>query len=170
LIRQYPQVVQEQALEKEVQAVAQNGDSEALGRIYDAYAPLLLGFIRRLVRNKEKAEEILQATFLEAFGRIRNYDPSSEKLFPWMLKIARTQATNAVNVENNAVSPEIHTGADLVNCTSVESADHSTLIDLLYVQGHSFAQISQELGVSMDVLKKKIRTELKQYRQGPPHA
>ncbi|HTF06533.1 MAG TPA: sigma factor [Bacteroidia bacterium] len=163
-------VVHVSALEKELLAVAQNGDSAALGRLYDAYAPQLLGFILRLARDQQKAEEILQSTFLEVFGRIRNYDPSGEKLFPWMLKIAREQAQHAVNVENNEVNTEIHNESDLVDCISVEPAAHSTLIDLIYVQGRSFAQISQELGVSVQTLKTRIRSELKQYRQGPPHA
>jgi RNA polymerase sigma-70 factor (ECF subfamily) len=171
LIRQYSKsVVEVNALERELLAIAKSGDSAALGRLYDAYAPRLLGFILRMTGNQQKAEEILQSTFLEVFGRIRNYDPSSEKLFPWMLKIARAQAQQAIQVENNTANAEIRKDANLVNGSDVEAAAHSTLMDLLYVQGRTFAQISQELGLSVEALKTKIRTELKQYRQGPPHA
>src|SRR5688500_2108146 len=65
-----------------VQAMAR-GDGAALAQLYDIHAPLLLGLVRRIVRNNEAAEDIVHDVFIEAWRRSGDYDPSRGSVKTW---------------------------------------------------------------------------------------
>ncbi|GAB3812093.1 hypothetical protein GCM10028895_02800 [Pontibacter rugosus] len=60
-----------------VEALKQ-GKQEVLGLLYDAYAPVMMGVILRIVPDREVAEEVLQETFLAIWSRIEVYDASKK--------------------------------------------------------------------------------------------
>ena len=76
------------------------GSIEVFGKLYDKYAPSLLGFIASMVSNNQIAEETLQHCFVEIWQRLKYYNASGEQLFVWMFKIARRSAI-AVSEKNN---------------------------------------------------------------------
>lgn len=63
------------------------GDPQAFDRIFDLYAPVILGFLTRMCGNPEDAREGLQDTFLAIFrslGRFRG----EASLKNWIFRIA----------------------------------------------------------------------------------
>ncbi len=155
------------------------GSKQAFSWLYDTYAPALLGIISRMVNDKQKAEQILQATFLKITDILTKYNPAGERLFTRMLKIARGLAVTPGPVSENKAIPEIQQTKHLVSeatdghyslekqqksVSFPEPNQQSKALDLVYFKGDSYAAIAQELGISMAELKLKIRKELKQKR------
>jgi RNA polymerase sigma-70 factor (ECF subfamily) len=65
-----------------------DGDAAAFDRLYLELAPKLLGYLLRLTRHRERAEDLLQTTFAK-IHRARDSYLRGAPLLPWMLAIAR---------------------------------------------------------------------------------
>ena len=63
------------------------GDAKAYERFVRANAPRVLGVARRMMRNDEDAQDVVQDTFLSAFRHIGDFDGDS-RLASWLHKIA----------------------------------------------------------------------------------
>ncbi len=77
-------------------------DMRAYDYFYDKYAPALFGFILRVVKNEEAANEVLHEIFTTIWFKINSYDPGKERLFSWLLKITR----NAAIYQRGSMYPE----------------------------------------------------------------
>ncbi|MEU9703686.1 sigma-70 family RNA polymerase sigma factor [Streptomyces sp. NPDC047981] len=64
------------------------GDREALGELYDAHAQLLYRYALRVTGDWAEAEDIVSATFLEAWRSRERLRPEGDGLRPWLLGIA----------------------------------------------------------------------------------
>jgi RNA polymerase sigma-70 factor (ECF subfamily) len=67
------------------------GDAEALARVYDDTAPVLLRIALHHVRHPASAEDLVQATFLAAIENARGYD-AARPLLGWLVGILHNQA------------------------------------------------------------------------------
>ena len=67
--------------------LAQGGDADAFEAVVGLYGPRLLRYIRQRVGNLHTAEDLVQDTFLKAFGALARYD-SSRSLTTWLFTIA----------------------------------------------------------------------------------
>ncbi|MBI3784349.1 MAG: RNA polymerase sigma factor [Deltaproteobacteria bacterium] len=65
-----------------------NGDDAAFAELYDAIAPRLLGFLRRVSRDAIVAEDLMQQTFLQ-MHRARGSFISGARVKPWAFAIAK---------------------------------------------------------------------------------
>jgi len=65
---------------------ARGGDLDAVGRLYDRHAPLVLSLCRRL--TLAEAEDATQETFIRAYQMLDRVQ-SPERLLPWLCAIAR---------------------------------------------------------------------------------
>lgn len=73
----------------------ERGDLVALGRVFDALAPRLLGLALHLTGGGADAEDLVQRTFLVAMEKAHDFDASRE-LEPWLTGILTGEARNAV--------------------------------------------------------------------------
>ena len=71
------------------------GDEVAFGTLYDRYAPQLEIFLRRLVRDRALAEDLLQTTFL-SFVRARGRYVPSAGVRGWIYAIAANAGRDAL--------------------------------------------------------------------------
>ena len=80
--------------EEDVRLVRQiaGGNPDALGVLYDWYAPSILGFLKRLLGGREEAEEVLQEAMLQVWGQAAKYDPRRASVATWLGMIARSRA------------------------------------------------------------------------------
>jgi RNA polymerase sigma factor (sigma-70 family) len=79
--------VTEQSLEEVTQAYLR-GDAAAFDQLYRRVSPLLYSYLLRLTRDRSRAEDLLQITFVK-FHRARASYIAGESLVPWLLAIAR---------------------------------------------------------------------------------
>jgi RNA polymerase sigma-70 factor (ECF subfamily) len=64
------------------------GDNAAFGLVYDALAPRLYGYLLRQARDRARAEDLLQQTFLHMHRARDRFIPGAE-VTPWAFAIAR---------------------------------------------------------------------------------
>jgi len=72
---------------------AQNGDSQAFSRIYDAYSGKLFRYIRLKISSRQHAEDILQEVFVKIWRGLPNYDQEKGTFNAWVYRVA----ANALN-------------------------------------------------------------------------
>jgi len=64
------------------------GDATAFDEVYAAYRPRLFGFLLRLTRRREVAEDLLEETWLRAVSHAGRLSPDT-RLGPWLFTVAR---------------------------------------------------------------------------------
>jgi RNA polymerase sigma-70 factor, ECF subfamily len=75
------------AAEEALLARCRRQDLEAFSRIVDAYQSRIFGFVRRMVRSEEEAQDIAQEVFIKAFQAMGRFDGRSS-LRTWLFRIA----------------------------------------------------------------------------------
>jgi RNA polymerase sigma-70 factor (ECF subfamily) len=152
----------------------QLGNTDAFGKLYDKYAPVLHGVILKIVNDKKAAEGILQKSFMRFWMEINAFDPAKESLLIWMLTITRNVAFstvpqkdktgeiqspgNSVNTPNPAITP-IKTGTVFDSVPT----EQCTAIDLVYFKGYSLTRAAHELNITVPALKTRLRMEIKNH-------
>ncbi|MBK7875396.1 MAG: sigma-70 family RNA polymerase sigma factor [Planctomycetes bacterium] len=82
------------SVEQLFERFARTGDPRALGAVYDALAPALLGVALHLARDAAEAEDLLQATFVTAIERASTWRADT-RVEPWLVGILGNHARNA---------------------------------------------------------------------------
>lgn len=70
------------------------GDPRLLGQVFDRTAPELLRVALHLSRDRHRAEDLLQSTFLTAIEKAAQYD-AERRVLPWLLAILANHARQA---------------------------------------------------------------------------
>ncbi|MBD1395755.1 RNA polymerase sigma factor [Pontibacter sp. JH31] len=156
--------------EQSMVAALRQGRQEMLGKLYDAYAPVMMGVISRIVADTEVAEQVLQETFVAIWTRIGVYDASKERLLTWGLAIARGIALEAVKADRytsfaqNETNPSPNKNVPLLNgqlgredICSLAPLEKRAL-ELLYLKGRSCAETAGELHMSETALKEVLKS------------
>ena len=76
-------------------------DQVTFSRIYDQYAPALLGVISAIMRNEAEAVRLLEITFEQVRSRFGQFRPEKQPLFVWLLLIARSTASAALEAKKS---------------------------------------------------------------------
>ena len=77
----------ERRLREAMERYAQ-GDEAAFAEVYDLLAPRLLSFLTRMTRDRAKAEDLMQQTFLNMHRARGRFAPGAE-VVPWAFAIGR---------------------------------------------------------------------------------
>jgi RNA polymerase sigma-70 factor (ECF subfamily) len=158
-------------------------DPGALEICYDRHAGRVLGLLLKLVGNREDAEDLLQATFLEAWRFGHQYDPSRSRLDAWLLLIARSRALDhlrrrrpiaevaAVGVcepSSSGGPPEdferVEAGLRLRDALQQLPQDQSQAIRFAFLAGLTHAEIARRLEVPLGTIKTRIRLGMNRLR------
>lgn len=129
-------------------------DPQAFELLYDTYSPSLHGSIIEIVANKEIAVKILQEAFLTAWETINSYDKDKQKLFTWMLHIARRisiQMLRSINAWPSA-SQLAEIAGGLRSLLKDMNASHRQVIELMYYKGYTKNKVAETLHISIDTV------------------
>lgn len=77
-------------------------DQLTFSRLYDQYAPALLGVIAAIVHDEAEAIRLLESTFMKVSTQFEQARPESQPLFIWLLSIARSLALEATKSPRTA--------------------------------------------------------------------
>lgn len=72
--------------EEKLIQLARDGDKDALRELVKQHEKTLYSFAFKICRNKDKAEDIMQETFLSMIKSLKNFDGNS-KLSTWLYRI-----------------------------------------------------------------------------------
>jgi len=148
-------------------ARAQAGDEAALEALYRAFETPVYNLARRMLRNAEDAEDVLQETFLEVVKSIRDYRGEGY-LWGWIRRIAATKALMRIRreqlraaeplLDEPAGRPTIHIGANLDLERAFEHlTDTSRAVVWLHdVEGYTHEEIGELMGKSVSFSKSQL--------------
>jgi len=163
----------------------QNGDLEALGRVFDAVSPQLLALALHLTGNAADAEDALQATFLVAMRKSTAFD-AQKSVAPWLSGILAGEAKNARRHERRRATESLPDDLSATDGDALEAAEHQELVKqlrtridvlpteqrqvlLLQLQhGLQPAEIADVLGVPPGTVRMRIHRGLAALRKALP--
>lgn len=141
---------------------------QAMGQVYDTYAPAILGLLCKWLPDRKTAEDALLRTFFRAWANIEVYDPVKERLFTWLLRLARETTSETIQTtgEIREAPDSVYTSKTPRILETVPAGTSSPeALDLLYLKGYSVPEAAKALGITPEELKKKLRTELSAFRE-----
>ncbi|MFC8717623.1 ECF subfamily RNA polymerase sigma factor, BldN family [Kitasatospora sp. NPDC057198] len=152
---------------------AQNGESEAFGRLYDRYADTVYRYIYYRVGSRATAEDLTSETFLRALRRIGTFTWQGRDFGAWLVTIARNLVAD--HFKSSRFRLEVTTGEmlDSNECerspeeSVLESLSNAALLDavrrlnpqqqecvtLRFLQGLSVAETARIMGKNEGAIK-----------------
>ncbi|MEO1257435.1 MAG: sigma-70 family RNA polymerase sigma factor [Bacteroidota bacterium] len=159
--------------DEEIVALLKNKDRQGISMLYTNYSRLLFGVILRIVKQQDLSENVLQDVFLKVWQNIHQYHPSKGRFPAWVMNIARNSAIDLVrskgyrkNNSTAAVEPAMEQQfSSEINVDHIGLRDlvqkldpkHRRLIELLYFEGYTQAEVSEELAVPLGTVKSRVR-------------
>lgn len=156
------------------------GDRAALDTVYAMTSAKLFATIVRIVRVRERAEDLLQETYVKAWQRAGRFDPDRGSPITWLCTIARNTALNDLRcdgrspVEAADILPDIADDARpqddwlcdlqdaeaLHRCLETLQADHSRSIRLAFFEGLTHSELASRVDAPIGTVKSWIRRGL----------
>ncbi|MDH6576775.1 ECF subfamily RNA polymerase sigma factor, BldN family [Kitasatospora sp. MAP5-34] len=152
---------------------AQNGESEAFGRLYDHYSDTVYRYIYYRVGSRATAEDLTSETFLRALRRIGTFTWQGRDFGAWLVTIARNLVAD--HFKSSRFRLEVTTGEmlDSNECerspedSVLESLSNAALLDavrrlnpqqqecvtLRFLQGLSVAETARIMGKNEGAIK-----------------
>jgi RNA polymerase sigma-70 factor (ECF subfamily) len=165
-------------------AAMARGNSEALGALYDRYAPLLLALVERVAAHGPEAEDLVHDVFLVAWRRAADYDAARGSVKSWLLLRARSRALDhkksarvarhaggsdsvfLEQVSDGHAEPSL--APDQARLREVLSAlplEQRTVLVLGYFEGMSSSEIAERVGIPLGTVKSRVAAALASLRQ-----
>jgi RNA polymerase sigma-70 factor (ECF subfamily) len=160
----------------DIQAVvglAQNGDREAFGELYEQLSPKVYGYIYYHLNGRSHlAEDLTEEIFVKILERLDRYEDRGMPFSAWVFRIAhnhlidhiRTQPKlGALSIDDCHDLPEqgaertlelALTHTELTHAISRLTEDQRRVVILRFLQGMSTAETGHVLGKTQDAVKK----------------
>jgi RNA polymerase sigma-70 factor, ECF subfamily len=165
-------------------AVAQNRDKAAYGRLFQYFAPRIVGFMERSGVGATDAEEIAQDTLVTVWRKAELYDPAQAAVSTWVFTIARNLridlARRATRQRKSAAAmgePEVElVDSAETHALAVEregkvrealdklSREQATVLRLSFFSEKPHAEIARELGIPLGTVKSRVRLAMAKIR------
>jgi RNA polymerase sigma factor (sigma-70 family) len=149
-------------------ARAKSGDVEALEELYRAFETPVYNLARRILRNQEDAEDVLQETFLEVVRSIWSYRGEGH-LWGWVRRIAASKALMKIRRhqvraeetfdEESAVgTPPVSVPArvDLERAFEQISETSRAVVWMHDVEGYTHEEIAELMGKTVSFSKSQL--------------
>ncbi|MGH6657314.1 MAG: ECF subfamily RNA polymerase sigma factor, BldN family [Actinocrinis sp.] len=108
--------------------LAQDGDGEAFGQLYDAYSDTVYRYIYYRVSNKQLAEDLASETFLRALRRISTFTWQGRDFGAWLVTIARNLVAD--HFKSSRYRLEVPTG-EMLDSDQTESSPEDSVLAYL---------------------------------------
>jgi RNA polymerase sigma-70 factor (ECF subfamily) len=150
---------------------AQRGDAEAYEKLLRALLPPLRDFVRRLVRDPDEAEDIVQSV-LFSLHRFRHTWRPERPFGPWWRAIARNAATDALRKRSRSArreialddapeiaAPEFESRADAAIDPALADAMRALpdaqrkAVEMVHLEDLSMAEAAERAGVGVEAMK-----------------
>ncbi len=162
----------------------QNKDIKAFEKLYEMYSESMHGVIYNIVKNQELAEEVLQDVFIKAWNNSESFSIKKGRFFTWLINIARNSAidmTRSKQFKNKNKNSDATFFVDIIESDeNLEKKMDSLgikkfvgslkekckkLIELLYFQGYTQKEASEELDIPLGTVKTNNRNCILELRK-----
>lgn len=153
-------------------------DRAAFRRLYESTSPQLYKIIRRMLRHKDRSDDLLQEVYLKIWRHAERYDANKAPAIVWLITLARRMAidelrhvvvpTTSID-EDEALADGLSAAAEerdllahdrLDLCLGQLREEYRTAIMMAYVNGYTYEQLSSRLDRPVGTLKTWVRRGL----------
>ena len=161
------------------------GNEQALESLYDATVGKLYALASAILRHAQDAEDVVCATYAQAWESAAQYDPERANALGWLLMMCRSRALDQLRkrklqavpladvrvseTDDNAVPPE-----DLLSLVQENSRVHAALatlsderrrlVSLSFLRDLTHSEIAELTGMPLGTVKSHLRRALSQLR------
>lgn len=157
----------------------QNHQSTDFTLIYNSFAPALYGVLLRLVKDPERAEDLLQDAFVKVWSNSHTYNPKQGRLFTWLLTITRNLAMDELRARKvraaastyiyehvtESMIPVLAEGMSQQSLLSSLSPKYQPIVELMYYRDYTSQEVADTLKLPLGTVKTRVRMALQQLRQ-----
>jgi RNA polymerase sigma-70 factor (ECF subfamily) len=153
------------------------GDEEAIAEIFDHYAPFIFGLARRVIGDRNAAEDVVQEVLTTLWSHPERFDPSRGSLRAFLGVQAHRRAVDAVRREARRNEREARLQAmtpagDQPAPDTTESLGAVDLVrqaigrlpeaqrravELAYFEGRTQNELAAVLGIPLGTVKSRLR-------------
>ncbi|WP_447555998.1 sigma-70 family RNA polymerase sigma factor [Vreelandella sp. EE22] len=164
------------------------GEHDALHALYRQEGARMLGVVRRMVKDRGMAEDIVHDAFINIWQRADTFDPDKGSARTWIFSIARHLALNAIRQRDRITHGEFdadalqleddsppqgqtedvfdwQTGQRMDECLKELEAERRNCVLQAYVDGLSHAEIAAHTGAPLGTVKAWIKRSLVRLRE-----
>lgn len=156
-------------------AAIAKGDQTAVKRLYAATNVRLYRYLVRQLRNEAVAEEVMNETYLAVWQNAARYEARSAPM-TWMLSIAHNKAvstlrkrreTSGIDEEEagqiadeddtpDVITQKLEKAQAIRACVNKLGPDHRLVMDLVYYQERSVAEVAEILAIPEATVKTRM--------------
>lgn len=148
-------------------------DASAFDALYRTYGAGLQGFLRRLLGNRQAAEDVTQETFVRIWQHPNGFDPERGTLRSYVFGAGRKRAAEWWHKQR----PQIHSATEPVEACKAETQslignafdklpiEQRTVLWLREVEGQSYAELADVLGIPEGTVRSRLFAARKALRQ-----
>lgn len=159
-------------------------DRQAFAQLYDFTHAKLFGVALRILNDRAGAEDVLQETYVKVWRHADRYARGGTSPMTWLITIARNTAIDKLRTRRDSEdidgmadtlpgsgpTPEqvaIATGeaGRITNCLDELEAPRDQAVRGAYLDGLSYAELSDRLGVPLNTVRTWLRRSLISLRE-----
>lgn len=160
------------------------GDRAAFRSLYDSTKGQLFGVVVRIVGQRDRAEEVLQETYIRVWHNAGRFDPDRGAPMAWLVTIARNCALSwrranredfsledtAPNTLEMAIggagitSPDAADRRALHHCLQELEGEQKDCILLAFIEGYTHDELARRMERPLGTVKSWIRRGLKRLK------
>jgi RNA polymerase sigma-70 factor (ECF subfamily) len=159
------------------------GDEAALATFYDRWVQSVYAAVLQLLRDADDAEDVLEETFWQVWGRASTFDPARGSVRTWVLTIARNRALDRLRARarrpESVPLPELIASDHPDPSESVEAQERREqvgralaslpdeqrrAIELAYFGGLTQSEIAERLRQPIGTVKTRMRLGMQKLR------
>jgi RNA polymerase sigma-70 factor (ECF subfamily) len=162
-----------------------SGDTAAFTELYRTTSPQLFGIALRILRQRDRAEEVLQESFVAVWQRAHDFDPAKGSAMTWLVTVLRRRAIDALRrgarqperlAEPEAALLALAAGpsdsADrgselraLQNCLGELAAEPRRAMVMIYAYGLTQEEFAAESATPLGTVKSWVRRSLERLKK-----
>ncbi|MBD0852348.1 RNA polymerase sigma factor [Maribacter arenosus] len=168
-------------LEKHIVELLQERNDKAISLLYEHYGDTLYGVAKKVVRDEELAQDVLQESFVKIWKKSDSYDATKAKLFTWLFRITRNTAIDKLRSVNTKSDKEIqmdvsdvyNLGVDSIrpefmdvreNLDKIEDK-YQIVLEALFFHGMTQQEASDELDIPLGTIKSRLKIGLRELKK-----
>jgi len=168
-------------LEKHIVELLQERNEKAISLLYEHYGDTLYGVAKKVVRDEELAQDVLQESFVKIWKKSDSYDVTKAKLFTWLFRITRNTAIDKLRSVNTKTDKEIqmdvsdvyNLGVDSIkpelidvreNLDKIENK-YQIVLEALFFHGMTQQEASDELDIPLGTIKSRLKIGLRELKK-----
>jgi RNA polymerase sigma-70 factor, ECF subfamily len=157
------------------------GDAGAFDAFYREQGPRLRAFLRQVLGDAQAAEDVMQETFTQIWQRPNGFAPERGTLRAYLFGAGRKRAADWWRRRRERIADS---NAESTSCKTETTSlvgdafgrlgeDQRALLWLREVEGHSYAELAEILGIPVGTVRSRLftaREELRRVWHATPEA